>query len=659
MKKIISIIILPSFLLFSCAQKDETITQKDEIIKKYAKTEVLALKPFSEELKLTGKIAGIQETTISSQVSGNVKQVKNKVGDKVKAGDVLATIDTTTNLLSTNLNTVNNTYSNTLDIYDLTKESIQKDLESAQMQLENTITTRDNTYASTEEQLKIAQTQLDNINVQGKNTMQMTNTSLDLAQKSLDTAILNLENFEKNYTQTIDGLEVKKQNLLKNINTTITSSSSNIDSVLTYADTILGVSDANKNLNDSYEIYLSAKDTTIKTKAENDWRNAKALYDDFTKSNLSDLDKLNNLLDITNKTIILYEDLVKISDNSIVSSSFSDSSLSTMKTTIKTNQSVVLGVKSGLVSLQNSWDDLASTISSTKTNLETSKISLNQAITIAQASLVNTQNSTNTNLDTVAGNKTLLENQLKSTIANIKTQRDNLDNAVKIAQNTYNSTKAKLDASLAGVKSQLAGVSGQKNSLLQQVDNTIIKAPFDGIITSKNIEVGTLVNPGTPVFAISKNGTKIVKSDLNSDNIKFIKVGQEVLISKNGLSSTGTISLVSASADNITKMYNVEVKILNNDFSKKMVLGDYVDVYLKKDLGNLNNQIIIPFSSLITGSSGEFYVYLVGSGNILKSQIIKIGETNSNELVVEDGLKVGDKIVTSGTLNLSEGDIIE
>jgi hypothetical protein len=49
----------------------------------------------------------------------------------------------------------------------------------------------------------------------------------------------------------------------------------------------------------------------------------------------------------------------------------------------------------------------------------------------------------------------LLQNQLQSTIASIKTQRDAVDNAVKIAENQYNSTKAKLDASLASTKNQL------------------------------------------------------------------------------------------------------------------------------------------------------------------------------------------------------------
>lgn len=656
MKKIITIITLATFILASCGKTE--VVEKEEIIKKYAETQVLVEKNFTEELKLIWKIASSQETAVSSQISGQIKQVNYKVWDKVKEGDILAIIDTKTNMLSTNLNTASNAYNNTVNIFDLTKESIQKDLESAKVQLENAKTTRDNTYASTEEQLKMAQTQLDNINTQNKNTKETTNSSLDLSQKSLDTAKLNLENFEKNYSETINWFETKKQNLLKNIDTSIVSSTSNIDSVLTYADTILWVTEWNKNLNNNYEIYLWAKDSSTKSQAENDFREAKTLYDNLLNSNSLNLDKLSELEKLTNKTILLYEDLVKVADNSITSSSFTDTTLATMKTTIKTNQSIVLWIKSWIVSFQNSWDDLIATISSTKTTLDTNKISLNQALIIAETSLQNTINSTNSNLDNVTWNKTLLENQLQSTLATIKSTRDSVDNAVKIAENSYNSTKAKLESSLAWVKSQLDSATGQKNSLLQQLDNTSIKAPYSWVITAKNIEVWTLVNPGTPVFSISNEKSKIVKLDLNSDNIKFIKIWQEVLISKSWLEASWSVSLVSSSADSITKMYKIEVTFDNSKLDN-VVLWDYTDVYLKKQSQDNKKFIIIPFTSLITSSSWDFSVFIVWSWSVIIAKNIKIWDSNSHEIVVTDWLKVWDKIVTEWTLNLSEGDVIE
>lgn len=656
MKKIIWVLTLSTFLLASCGKTEEVV--KQEVEKKYAKIETIALSNFAEELKLTWKIASSKETVISAQIGWAIKQVNYKVWDRVNAWDVLAVIDDRANLLSVNLQNASNSYANTSNVYALTKESIRKDLDSAKLQLENAKTSRDNTYKTTDEQLKLAQTQLDNVNTTDKNTKDTSGIAIDLSKKSLETAKINLANFEKNYTETISSLNTKNKNLLKNIDSSINSSLTSIDSALTYADTILWVSSENRYLNDSYEVYLWAKDTSTKTKAETDYTTARTYYNKLNSSNDDTLTQLDNLKTLADKTVTLYNDLVKVTDNSIVSSSFNDATLSAMKASIKANQATVLWVRATAINLQSSQDDLASTISSTKTSLETQKTSLNQAIIIAETSLQNTLSSTNTNLDSISGNKTLLQNQLQSTIATIKSSRDAVDNAVKIRENNYNSSKAKLDASLASTKNQLDSSAWQKNQLLQQIDNTLIKAPFSGVITAKNIEIGQMLWAGTPAFSISNENSQIVKLDLNSDNIKFVKLGQEVIISKSGKEIKWNVSLVSASADSVTRMYKVEVSF---DFTKfpDVVLGDYVDVFMKKETSGDKNLIVIPFTALITSSTWDFSVYKVWSGSLISITKIKIWDSNSHELVVTSWLKVWDKIVTEWTLNLSEGDTVQ
>jgi hypothetical protein len=105
-------------------------------------------------------------------------------------------------------------------------------------------------------------------------------------------------------------------------------------------------------------------------------------------------------------------------------------------------------------------------------------------------------------------------------------------------------------------------------------------------------------------------------------------------------------------------MYNIEIKLTQTFFSS-VVLWDYVDVYVNKISPESKQYIVIPFTALIPWSTWDFYVYLVGSWEVLKTQMIKIGESNSHEVVVTDWLTVWDTIVTSGTLNLSEWDTIE
>jgi hypothetical protein len=210
---------------------------------------------------------------------------------------------------------------------------------------------------------------------------------------------------------------------------------------------------------------------------------------------------------------------------------------------------------------------------------------------------------------------------------------------------------------LASTKNQLDSVSWQKKQILQQIDNTLIKAPFSWVITSRNIEIGQMVSPWTPVFSISNENSKIVKLELNSDNIKQIKLWQEVIISKSWKETKWNISLISPSSDPITKLYKVEISF---DYTKfdKLFFGDYVDVFIKKESDN-QNLIVIPFTALITSSTWDFSVYKVWSGWVVSLQNIKIWDSNSHEVVVTDWLKVWDKIVVEWTLNLTEGDIVD
>ena len=101
-------------------------------------------------------------------------------------------------------------------------------------------------------------------------------------------------------------------------------------------DSLLGVSDANKAVNDSYEIYLGAKNTASKTIAENSYREAKNEFDIFyadwkifrQNTDLSQLGeyalRLKNVSSLANKTLNYTVETLK---NSITSSSFSQSSL--------------------------------------------------------------------------------------------------------------------------------------------------------------------------------------------------------------------------------------------------------------------------------------------------------------------------------------------
>lgn len=659
MKKIITLLVLVNFILVSCWKTEEVVV--DEVKPKFVKSQTVTEKWFSEDLKLAWKVVALQETTISPLSSWVVNSVNVNVWDKVKSWDILATIDTRSNLTNINLNNAVNTYNNTVSVYNSTKESLEKSLDTAKLQYDNAIISRDNIYSSTQKQLELAQAQLESVITQKDNTSKTVSSSVALAQESLKNAELNLENFEKNYNETLNTLNIKKTSLIENLSVSMDNSIAINDWALNLIDNILWVTDLNKNQNDAFEIYISAKNTLLKTQAESIFKEANILFESFKSkynSSLSNEEILalySDNLKLNDKMVNLFEKMIAVLDNSTVWWTFTDSTLATYKTSVRTYQTQVLWLKSTLVWLNNSLKDVDNSISSTKTSLDTQKATLLQSINIAKATLENTKASTNSSIDSISSTENTTKIQLESTIESIKSSRDSVDNAVKIAQNQYESAKANYNSQLSSIKSQLDNASWQKNSLNQQLDNSQIRAPFDWVIVSKNIEIWSSVSQQSPAFSIASSTQKIIKMDINSDNVKYLQVWKEVKLSKNSYTSTGTISLVWASADPNTKMFKIEITFSNKDFNENISLWDFVDVYVQKELWG-EKFITVPFSSIMVWSNDSYSIYVIWKGNLVEERKVSIWSSNSTEVIITSWLNIWDKVITSWALNISVWD---
>lgn len=484
MKKSITSILLASLLFSSCGSTPTPETQT-EVPKKSVTTEMAKSDYFTERVKLVGKIVPSKETTVSAQVSGIIQTLDATVGKTVKKGDILATLDFSTTSVGANLDNAKTAYSNTLTNYELTKESVEKDLENARIALENARTNRKNVYDSTEKQIALAQTQLDNILVQKANTEKTTALSIDLATKSRDQAKTALENFLKTSEDTLMGERDATSGLYSSTQVSMENALITIENALTQADGILGVTDANKHLNDSYEVYLAAKNTTLKSLAENAFSTTFATYRtimDAKKSSSGATDKrLADIVSLVKSTVSLYDRLVSVLDNSITSSQFPQTNLDALKATVSAKQSVLTQTDASLVTLSNS--------------ITTTRSSLENALSIAETNLQNAIAGTTASFDGVSGNETLLRIQLENTLTTAKNTRDTADSSVRTAEAQYASARAKLQSQLTGAKSQLDASKGQKDIAGIQAENGIIRAPFDGTVLARFSELGNLVNP--------------------------------------------------------------------------------------------------------------------------------------------------------------------
>lgn len=663
MKKFLGMIFFV-FLLISCGNQEVETGEIQAQKVKYVQTQSIETKTFSETLMVPGKVSPLQEVMISPLSSWVIQKILVKVWDRIKTWDILAQIDSASIGLDVNLNNAQNAYNNTLNMYNSSKEALEKNLSIAQLQYDNAVITKNNTYTSTQKQLELAQAQLDSIKQQQQNTQNTTSSSLDLAKQSVESAHISLDNFEKNSQASLESLEQKKSNLLDTMRVSLDGGFATMESGLIFVDTILWVTDKYRNENNAYEIYLWAKQTWLKQKTDTLFSQSFQVftqmkwvyYKDMPQDQLEDFyAEFNNL---NSWVVDVFDSFNQVLENTITSVALDDMQLATLKSTSKSFQWQVIALKSNLVGMLNSLKDLDQSISQTKIWNETQKASLVQALKMAELNYQNAQFQVNTSLDSIDASKTSTQIQLENTIASIEAQRDNADNAIKIAQNQLSSAQANYNSQLSSLKSQIDGASGQKNVLIQQLDNTSIRAPFDGVITQRNIEIGSMVSAWVQAFGIAGDAQKIIKSDVSAQNITYFSLWQEVQITKNKKVYTWVISLISESAHPTTKMYGVEIVLKNKEDAWDLILWDFVDIQIiKKSLWE--EKIILPFSALIINTDRTYSVFIIWEDEKATKVNVEIWVSNSREVEVISWLEVWQRVVVSWALNLINDDVVE
>jgi RND family efflux transporter MFP subunit len=185
----------------------------------------------------------------------------------------------------------------------------------------------------------------------------------------------------------------------------------------------------------------------------------------------------------------------------------------------------------------------------------------------------------------------------------------------------------------------------------KQLDDTQIIAPFDGYITLQNTELGAYVVAGTPVADIVYVAQLKISLAVSESNVYALRAGQEVNVTASVYPDAiykGTVSHISPQGDN-AHTYPVEI-VMPNSSEHPIKAGTYVNVSV--DLGKVAPALMIPRDAIVS-SVKEPSVYLV-DGEIVRLVKISAGRNYGDYLEVLSGLNEGDKVVTTGQINLTD-----
>ena len=257
---------------------------------------------------------------------------------------------------------------------------------------------------------------------------------------------------------------------------------------------------------------------------------------------------------------------------------------------------------------------------------------------------------------------TLLQNQAQLKNAQVDVQRyRGLYAEDSIAKQTLDTAEALVSQYQGTVKTNQAAVNDAKLNL----DFTKIRAPISGRVGLRQLDVGNLVaaNDATALVVITQTEPIVVSFTLPENNLALVleryRSGAKMPVQAWNRGDTKELAVgVLSSIDNQIDITTgtLKFKALFENRDQALFPNQFVNVRLLAD--TLENVVLAPTAAIQYGTNGSF-VYAMDGDNKVKIRSIKVGATDGDVTVVEEGLAAGDRVVLEGTDRLRDGGAVE
>ena len=222
--------------------------------------------------------------------------------------------------------------------------------------------------------------------------------------------------------------------------------------------------------------------------------------------------------------------------------------------------------------------------------------------------------------------------------------------------------KQDIDQKNADYEARQADVAAAKANVerLEQLKGfETVAAPFDGVISTRNVDIGTLINAGSgpELFHLSQSDTLRAYLDVPQRYVADIRVGVPVDVEIAEFPQErfpGKVARFAGAMDAASRTLQVEVEIPNHD--GRLFAGMFCEVRLH--LTAANPPVLIPSNDAIIRSAGTM-VAVVTDRNTIHLQAVKLGRDFGAQIEVLDGLPENARIVENPTDTLSEGQAVE
>jgi RND family efflux transporter MFP subunit len=222
----------------------------------------------------------------------------------------------------------------------------------------------------------------------------------------------------------------------------------------------------------------------------------------------------------------------------------------------------------------------------------------------------------------------------------------NLYDKKSVSPQEFDEVKARYQAALAHRDSARAGQAQAKAALAQartSFSYTRILAPFDGVITEKKADPGTLASPGLPVFTIEGLGHYRLEATVNENDLRYVKMGEQVPVVVDALGTAdlkGKVAQIVPAADPGSRSFLVKVELPADAHLRSGLFGRAQFSRGKRP------SLLIPQTAIV--ARGQLQgVYVLDPGKMANLRYVTLGSITGAEVEVLAGLQEGERVVAN------------
>src|SRR5579863_2244676 len=235
---------------------------------------------------------------------------------------------------------------------------------------------------------------------------------------------------------------------------------------------------------------------------------------------------------------------------------------------------------------------------------------------------------------------------------------DALYKADALTQNDYDAAKAQLDSTQGVVATAQAAVAQAQQAL----SDCELRAPMDGQILQRNIELGALVGTGTTGFTMGD--TRMVKAIFAVPDtvLGSIALGKKQAIETETYNQQflGLITAVAPQADQKSRTFQVEVTVPN---PKDLLKAGMIATLILGQSKLATPVLVVPLNAIVSTTDGSraFSVFAVGrdgTKDVARRRLVQTGSAYGNNVAILKGLNSGDRVILNGATLVKEGQAV-